>query len=63
VAKAGAAGGVRDQCGGGAAPLANQHGLIAVELVLTDQIIDDRDDLVGGDIKDSTRGIFDRFCR
>ena len=61
VTKAGAAGRVRDQRGGAAA-FANQHRLIAIELVFGDEIVDDRDDLVGGDIEDGARGIFDRFA-
>src|SRR5436305_14278068 len=61
MAKSGAAGRWRDQCRG-AASFANQHSLIAVKPVFMDEIIDDRNDLVGGDIKDGTCGILDRFA-
>ena len=59
--KTGAAGSVRDQRGGPAA-FANQYRLIAIEFVFGDEIVDDRDHLVGSDIEDGARGILDGFA-
>jgi len=43
-------------------PSPNEHGLIAIELVFADQIIDHRDDLVGGDIENDPCGVRDGFA-
>ena len=46
----------------GPAAFADQHRLIAIEFVFGDEIVDDRDHLVGGDIEDGARGVLDGFA-
>ncbi len=59
--KAGAAGDEGNQRRRAAA-LADQQRLIAIEPVFGDQVLDHRNDLVGGDLEDGARGILDRFA-
>ena len=60
--EADALGDVRDQ-GRRAAAFADQQALVAIELVFGDQALDDRNDLVGGDIEHGARGLLDRFAQ
>src|SRR4051794_10179776 len=60
VPKTGTRGGVGDQSGG-AATFADQHRLVAIELVFGDQIVDHGNNFVSSDVQDCAGRVLDRF--